>query len=117
VSVEAWRCQGPPSPQPSSWEGEGEERARGPAGFVEPGHVDMLIIAGHLRYGDELPGARQPGQEHANDSDLEWEVLHEFRTLPVEYRADAVEQVKWIARLVKRKRYRIIGDEEESDKP
>jgi transcriptional regulator with XRE-family HTH domain len=83
------------------------------ADMFDTGRVDILMIAGHLRRGDELPGAPQPGRDHHDEDNLEWQLVHEFRKLPVEWQPDAVEQVRWIARLVKRRRYRLIGSEEE----
>jgi hypothetical protein len=48
-----------------------------------------------------LPSAPQPVQNHSDESDLEWQLLDEFRRIPRELRLDAVVLAQSFRRLAK----------------
>jgi transcriptional regulator with XRE-family HTH domain len=85
------------------------------AGALDTSHLDILLITGHLRRADTLPGAPQPGQDHHDEDDLEWQLLYEFRKLPANVQPEAVNQIRWIARLSSRPRYRLVGSETDDE--
>ena len=73
------------------------QRTRRVGEHREPAHragrVDSLFIAGHLRLGDELPGAPEPGQDHRDEDDKEWQMIEEFRRLPADRQSEVVDHI------------------------
>ena len=82
------------------------------ADYFGVSRVDILLITGHLQRGDQLPGAPQPGQPHSDESDMEWQLIEEFRRVPPELQPEALAAIRMFARLAKRPTYRIIGEGE-----
>ena len=81
------------------------------ADALDTSHLDMLLITGHLRRGDELPGARTAPPDHEAESNMEWRLVEEFRRIPRELQPDALAAIRTISRAEKRLRYRVIGDD------
>ena len=82
------------------------------ADYFGTSHLDILFISGHLQWGDQLPGAPMPGQPHSDESNMEWQLIQEFRRVPAELRPDALAAVHMFTRAAKRPAYRIIGEDE-----
>lgn len=81
------------------------------ADALDSSHLDILLITGHLRRADTLPGAPKPSQDHHDEDDLAWQLLDEFRKLPANLQPEAVAAVRTISRLAKLPRYHLIGSE------
>ena len=86
------------------------------ADYFGVSRVDILLITGHLQRGDQLPGAPKPDQPHSDESDMEWQLIEEFRRVPPDLRSDALAAVQIFARLAKRPSYRVIGEDEHEGK-
>jgi len=87
------------------------------ADALDTSHLDILLITGHLRRGDELPGARTEPPDHEAERNMEWRLVEEFRRIPRELQPDALATIQIFARAEKRPRYRVIGGDVEDAKP
>ena len=82
------------------------------ADYFGTSHLDILFISGHLQRGDQLPGAPKPGQPPPDESNMEWQLIQEFRRVPADLRQDALDAIHMLTRAAKRPAYRIIGEDE-----
>ena len=74
------------------------------ADALDTSHLDILLITGHLRRGDELPGARTAPPDYEAERNMEWRLVEEFRRIPSELQPDALASIRTIARAEKRPR-------------
>ena len=85
------------------------------ADALEVSHIDIMLVTGHLRRGDTLPGVPTAPPDHDAESNMEWRLIEEFRRIPRDLRPDALAAFQTIARLVKRPRFNLIGEEDSAE--
>jgi transcriptional regulator with XRE-family HTH domain len=73
---------------------------------LDTSRVDILYISGHLTTADRLP---RP--DYGDEENLTWQLVEEFRRVPDPWKRDAIDQIRWIARLAKRPAFRVVGEE------
>jgi hypothetical protein len=78
--------------------------------------IDILFISGHLQRGDQLPGAPKPGQPPPDESNMEWQLIQEFRRVPADLRQNALDAIHMFTRAAKRPAYHIIGEDDPEGK-